>query len=70
MKKVVAILASGLLAAVFAAHARLPAPTAESKAAAAAKAEKDAAAKAKAAQELGKAQDRAAANYKKRKGSR
>jgi hypothetical protein len=70
MKNIIAILASGLLIGAFAAHAKLPAPTAEQKAAVAAKAEKDAAAKTKAAADLGKAQDRAAANYKKNKAIR
>jgi hypothetical protein len=69
MKRIVLAIASGLMIGAFAAtHAKLPAPTPEQKAAAAAKAEKDAAAKAKAAEQLGKAQDRAAANYKKNKG--
>jgi hypothetical protein len=60
--------AAGLLiGAVAIAHARLPAPSAEEKAAAAAKAEKDAAGKAKAAKELSGAHDRAAENYRKNK---
>ncbi|HEX6268540.1 MAG TPA: hypothetical protein VFZ81_16760 [Burkholderiales bacterium] len=68
MKKIVSILAAGLLVGAFAvSHAKLPAPSAEQKAAAAAKAEKDAAAKGKAAELLGRAQDKAAANYKKNK---
>jgi hypothetical protein len=71
MRKILAMLAGAVLAGAFAAaQAKLPAPSAEQKAAAAAKAEKDAAAKTKAAADLGKAQDRAAANYKKNKGIR
>lgn len=70
MKKILAILAGGLLIGAFAAsHATLPPPTPEQKAAKAAKAEKDAAAKAKAAEQVGKAQDKAVANYKKHKAS-
>ncbi|MGH8740713.1 MAG: hypothetical protein ACREUN_07365 [Burkholderiales bacterium] len=69
MKKILAVLAGGLLIGAFAAsHAKLPPPTPEQKAAAAAKAEKDAAGKAKAAEQVGKAQDKAVANYKKNKG--
>ena len=69
LRKTLVALLGGLLIGAFAAtHAKLPAPTDEQKAAAAAKAEKDAAAKAKAAADLGKAQDRAVANYKKNKG--
>ena len=67
MKKIVSLVAAGLLAGAFAAHATLPAPTPEQKAAAAAKAEKAAAAKAKAAKDVAAAQDRAVANYKKNK---
>jgi hypothetical protein len=70
MKRILATLAGGLLiGAVAASYATLPAPTPEEKATAAAKAEKDAAAKAQAAKELGKAQDRAVANYRKNKAS-
>ncbi len=70
MKKILATLAGGLLiGAAAASYATLPAKTAEEKAAATAKAEKDAAAKAQAAKELGKAQDRAVANYRKNKAS-
>ena len=58
-------LAIGSLAAV---HAKLPAAPAKSDAQKAADAEKAAAAKAKDAAELGKAQDKAVANYKKNKG--
>ena len=70
MKRILATLAGGLLiGAAAASYATLPPPTSEEKAAAAAKAEKDAAAKAQAAKELGKAQDRAVANYRKNKAS-
>lgn len=66
MKTLVAVL---LLGAFTFAHAELPPPTAEEKKAAAVKAEKAAAEKAKAAKDLAKAQDRAAANYRKNKGT-
>ena len=70
MRKLLAILAGGLLiGAVAGSFAKLPSPTPEEKATAAAKAEKEAAAKAKAAKELATAQDRAVANYRKNKGS-
>ena len=70
MTKILAALTGGLLiGAVAASYAELPPPTAQEKAAAVAKAEKDAAAKAQAAKELGKAQDRAVANYRKNKAS-
>ena len=68
MKRILLVVAGGLMIGTFAAHAKLPPPTPEEKAAAAAKAEKAAAAKAKDAELLGKAQDKAAANYKKNKG--
>jgi hypothetical protein len=69
-KKILSVLAGGLLIGAFAApYAKLPPPTPEEKAAAAAKSEKEGAAKATAAKELAKAQDRAVANYKKNKGS-
>lgn len=69
MKRILLAVVGGLLIGAFAAtHAKLPPPTPEEKAAAAAKAEKAAAAKAKAAEQVGKAQDRAVANYKKNKG--
>ena len=69
MKRTLLAVAGGLMIGAFAAtHAKLPPPTPEQKAAAAAKAEKDAAGKAKAAEQLGKAQDKAVANYKKNKG--
>jgi hypothetical protein len=64
MRRILAVVAGGLLAGTFAAsYAKLPPPTPEEKAAAVAKAEKEAAGKAKAAKELSKAQDRAVANY-------
>ena len=66
MKKILAILAGGLLAgAIAASHAKLPAPPAKSDAA---KKEKDAAQKVKDAELLSKAQDKVVANYKKNKG--
>ncbi|MGH7185077.1 MAG: hypothetical protein ACREIB_02210 [Pseudomonadota bacterium] len=58
-------LAIGSLAAV---QATLPAPPPMSDADKAAKAAKEAAGKAKDAEDLGKAQDKAVANYKKNKG--
>ena len=69
MKRVLLALLGGLLAGTIAAsHAKLPAPPPMSEADKAAKAQKDAAAKAKDAELVGKAQDRAVANYKKNKG--
>ena len=69
MKRILLALVAGLLAgAIMASHAKLPAPPPMSDAEKAAKAEKDAAAKAKEAEQLGKAQDKAVANYKKNKG--
>lgn len=69
MKKILLALLGGALIGVFAAsHARLPAPPPKSDAEKAAEASKAAAAKAKEAELLGKAQDKAAANYKKSKG--
>lgn len=69
MKKIIAVLAAGLLiGAIAASHARLPAAPAKTDAQKAAEAEKAAAGKAKDAESLGKAQDRAVANYKKNKG--
>jgi hypothetical protein len=66
MKKIIAVLASGLLIGAFAAsHAKLPPPPAKSDAEKAAEAEKAAATKAKDAGDLAKAQDKAVANYKK-----
>jgi hypothetical protein len=68
MKRIFAVLLSGLLIGVFAAHAKLPAPPAKSDAEKKAEADKAAAAKAKDADDLAKAQDRVVANYKKNKG--
>lgn len=67
MKAILAVLVAGLAAGFIAAsHAKLPAAPAKSDAEKKAQADKDAAAKTKEAEELGKAQDRAVANYKKR----
>ncbi|TAK52475.1 MAG: hypothetical protein EPO27_01250 [Betaproteobacteria bacterium] len=71
MKKtgIAAALAAGLLmGAIAASHAKLPAPPAKGDAEKAAEAQKAAAAKAKGAELLGKAQDKAVANYKRNKG--
>jgi len=69
MRKVLLVLVTGLLlGALAASHAKLPAAPPMSDAEKAAKAEKDTAAKAKDADLLGKAQDKAVANYKKSKG--
>jgi hypothetical protein len=69
MKSILVTLAGGLLiGAVAASYAELPPPTPEDKAAAAAKAQKAESDKAKAAREVGQAQDRAVANYRKNKG--
>ena len=69
MKRILLVLIGGLLVgAIAASHAKLPAAPPMSEADKAAKAQKDAAAKAKGAEDLGKAQDRAVANYKKNKG--
>jgi len=69
MKAAIAALAAGLMIGAFAAsHAALPKPPAKSDAEKAAEAAKAAAAKAKDAADLGKAQDKAVANYKKNKG--
>lgn len=71
MKKsaLTAALAAGLLiGAVTASQAKLPPAPAKSDAEKAADATKAAAAKAKESEDLGKAQDRAAANYRKNKG--
>ena len=66
MKKILSLLAAGLMAgAIAASHAKLPPPPPKSDADKAAEAEKAAAAKAKDAEQLGKAQDKAVANYKK-----
>jgi len=66
MKTILALLAAGLAAGFIAAsHAKLPAAAPKSDAEKKAQADKDAAAKAKDAADLGKAQDKAVANYKK-----
>lgn len=66
MKKILTVIAAGLLAGILAsANAKLPPAPAKSDAEKAAEAEKAAAGKAKEAAELGKAQDKAVANYKK-----
>jgi hypothetical protein len=66
MKKILAVLTAGLmLGAIAASHAKLPAPPPKSDAEKAADAEKAKASKAKEAELLGKAQDKAVANFKK-----
>ena len=66
MKRIAAVLLTGLLIGAFAgSHAKLPPPPAKSDAEKAAEAEKAAATKAKDAADLTKAQDKAVANYKK-----
>jgi len=66
---IIAVLGAGLVIGSLAGvHAKLPAPPAKSDAEKSAEAEKAAAAKAKEAEQLGQAQDRAVANYKKNKG--
>jgi gas vesicle protein len=68
MKRILAVIAGGLLIGAFAAsHAKLPAAPAKSDAEKKAEADKAAAAKAKDAELLNKAMDKAAANYKKNK---
>jgi hypothetical protein len=70
MKEILAVLAGAvLLGAIAASHAKLPPPPPKSDAEKAAEAQKAAAAKTKAAVELGKAEDRAVANYKKNRGA-
>ena len=67
MKKILAVLAAGAFIGVIAAsHAKLPPPPAKSDAEKKVEADKAAAGKAKEADDLGKAQDRAVANYKKK----
>jgi hypothetical protein len=68
MKRILAVLISGLMIGAIAAHAKLPAPPAKSDAEKKAEADKAAATKAKDADNLAKAQDRVVANYKKNKG--
>jgi hypothetical protein len=66
MKKILAVLTAGLMiGAIAASHAKLPAPPPKSDAEKAAEADKAKAAKAKEAELLGKAQEKAVANYKK-----
>jgi hypothetical protein len=67
MKRILLVLAAGLLAGAVA-HAKLPPAAPPTDAQKAAKAEKDAAEKAKDAKDLDKAQERAVANYKRNKG--
>ena len=70
MKAILAALAAGLMIGVFtASQAKLPPPPPKSDAAKKVEADKAAAAKAKDAADLGKAQDRAVANYKRNKGA-
>ena len=69
MKRILAVLLSGLLIGALAAHAKLPAPPAKSDAEKKTEADKAAATKAKDAEALGKAQDRVVAHYKKTKGA-
>ena len=67
MKTILTLLAAGLAAGFIAAsHAKLPAAPPKSDAEKKTEADKAAATKAKEADDLGKAQDRAVANYKKR----
>lgn len=69
MKAILAALAAGLVLGLSAgAYAKLPPPPAKTDAEKKADADKAAAGKAKDAADLGKAQDRAVANYKKNKG--
>lgn len=69
MKKILLALVGGAMIGLFAAsHATLPAPPPKSEAEKAAEAANAAASKAKNAELVGKAQDRAVANYKKGKG--
>ena len=69
MKRVLVVLVAGLFAGVIAAsHAKLPAAAGEERRREEGEADKAAAAKAKDADDLGKAQDRVVAHYKKNKG--
>jgi hypothetical protein len=69
MKRIVTVLMAGLfIGAIGASYAKLPPAPAKSDAEKKAEADKAAAAKAKEGEDLGKAQDRAVANYKKNKG--
>jgi len=66
MKKVLLLIAAGMIAgAITASYAKLPAPPAKTDAEKTAEADKAKAAKDKEAADLGKAQDKAVANYKK-----
>ena len=64
-----ALLSAAFLGAIGAPHAKLPPSPPKSDAEKAAEAQKAAAAKAKAANELGKAEDKAVTNYKKNRGA-
>lgn len=69
MKRILTVLMAGLfVGAIGASYAKLPPAPAKSDAEKKAEADKAAAAKAKEGEDLGKAQDRAVANYKKNKG--
>lgn len=69
MKTILAAVAAGLMiGAIAASHAKLPAAPAKSDAEKKVEADKAAATKASEAEQLGKAQDKAVANYKKNKG--
>ena len=69
MKRIVTVLMAGLfIGTIGASYAKLPPAPAKSDAEKKAEADKAAAAKAKEGEDLGKAQDRAVANYKKNKG--
>jgi hypothetical protein len=66
MTRILVVLVAGVMAgAMVASHAKLPPPPPKSDAEKAAEAEKAAATKAKEADQLGKAQDKAVANWKK-----
>jgi hypothetical protein len=70
MRQIVAVLAGvALLGAIAASEAKLPPPPPKSDAEKVAEAQKTAAARAKAADELGKAEDKAVANYRKNRGA-
>jgi len=64
MKKILLTLLAGTLIGAMAAQAKLPPPPAKTDAEKSAEADKAAATKAKEAADLGKAQDKAVANYK------
>lgn len=65
MKKILLVLVAGGLIGAITAQAKLPPPPPKSEEQKKAEADKDAATKAKEAAELGKAQDKAVANWKK-----